>query len=139
MRIEKINGIEVEFFDGDITELPVARFQVFSKFVLLDSKIGSTLSDIDDHISRLAHYVEKDPKKAIVELQNLRLNLYFVLEGINPKQMAFATLVYKLNGQPQNDLTDEGIRRVWRALNTEISKGWFDRMFLAVKKKWMRI
>lgn len=137
MRTEYINGLKIEFYDGDITELPVTRFQVFSKYVLMDSKIGGTLSDIDEHIGRLMHYIEKDPKKALIEVQNMRLNMYFILEGINPKQKAFAALIYKINGVPQNDLTDEGIKRVWEKLNTQVSKTWFDRICQAVKKKWM--
>ena len=137
MKVININELKVEMYDGDISELPAARFQAFSKYVLLDAKIGGELSDIDFHIERILLFMESDKPKARIELQNLRQNLYFVMEGINPKMLAFATLVHKIDGKEQTDLTDSGIRRVWEQLNITQRHSAFDKMVDALKKKLM--
>ena len=52
MKTAKIGGHEVELYDG-IDTLPVLRFHAFNKMMLIDSGIGSDLSDFDAHAERV--------------------------------------------------------------------------------------
>jgi len=136
MKTERVNGHTITYYDGDVTELPAKRFQKFNKFLLLDSGIGSDIQDIDNHIERLRVYVQKDTDKAVMELENLRQNMYLVMKGITPKHLAFCTLIYKFDGEACEDMSDEGIKDLHERLSS-VSAGWFERMFRAVKKKLM--
>ncbi len=136
MKTVTIQGHRVQYFDGDITELPAKRFQKFNKFILLETGIGSDMQDVDNHIERLRIYMTKDPDKAAIELENMRQNLYLILKEITPKHLAFCTLIYKLDGKPTDDLTDDGIRELFEKIN-HLPASWFQRMFETIKKKWM--
>ena len=135
MKTIKVNGFEIKYFDGDIAELPALRFQKFNKFTLLDAGIGADLADFDVHLERIIKYAKSSPEDTIREAQNLRQNVYLMLKDINPANMAFCALVYSVNGEPFNDLTDSGIKELYEKLNRELSDGFFKRLYKAVKKK----
>ena len=137
MKTEKVNGHTITYYDGDVTELPAGRFQKFNKFLLLDSGIGGDIQDVDNHIERLRVYVHKDTEKALLELENMRQNIYLIMRGITPKHLAFCTLIFKINGEPVDDMSDEGIKALHKRLN-DVPARWFEQMFRAVKKKLMR-
>lgn len=125
MRTEKINGHKVEIYDS-IDELPIVRFQQYNKMMLVDSGIGSDLSDIDIRISRtIAYIMQKEPKSAIKEMENLRQTIYFIHEGISPKNLAFAALVKSIDGKETNDIS----------CLLEEKKGIMDSIIESIKKK----
>lgn len=110
-----IAGKSVRLYDS-IDELPIVRFHKYNKYLLIDSGIGSDLSDIDAHIERLYRYMKHDSKEAIQELQNLRQSLYMVSMEISPKFLSFAVLVESIDGIKADDLSDEGLRKVLETL-----------------------
>ena len=92
MRTEQFRGHTVKIYE-DVDEMPIRRFQRFNKCLLYDMGIGSDFSDVDVHMARIASYIPKDPAKALQELENMRNNLYYIVQGVSPRHMAFAALV----------------------------------------------
>ena len=134
MKIGKVNNHTIEIYDS-IDEMPINRFHKYSKYLLIDSGVGSDLQDILTHIERAMIYTKTNPALAITELENMRQALYLVSEEISPKYMAFAVLVNKIDGKPADDLSDVGLKRVLDTLQ-EAKKGWLDGILNSVKKKW---
>lgn len=112
MKTIVLSGKVVEMYDA-ISDLPVDRYHVYNKMLLIDSGIGSDLSDFDTHTERLRVYIQGGNREdAIKELNNLRQNVYMVQSGISPKMLAFAALVGKINGNECRDLSVEGLKKV---------------------------
>lgn len=109
MKTIKIGTMNVELFDA-IEELPIARFHKFNKMILVDSGIGSDLSDFDNHIERAIRFCKVNPEATATELQNLRQNVYFIQSGISPKMMAFCVLVKSTDGEPFDDISDDSLK-----------------------------
>lgn len=133
MKQANVNGHSIEIYDS-VDEMPIRRFQKYNKYLLIDSGVGSDLQDILDHIGRTIIYVKKKPEMAIIELENIRQALYLVTEEISPRYMAFAVLVNRIDGEPADDLSDVGLKRVLDKLN-DVKKTWIDRIIDSVKKK----
>lgn len=112
MQKTTINGHNVEMYD-DIEALPIRRYQKFSKLLLVEAGIGSTIADFDGHIERVARYMAgKDIESARQELLNLRQNVYMVQQGLSPQHLAFAVLVKTIDGKTYDDLSDESLQAV---------------------------
>lgn len=133
MKTVKIGSNTVEIYDS-IDELPIKRFHKFNKYMLVDSGIGSDLNDINEHISKIAKYIDSDTKSAKVELENLRQSLYMISEETNIKHLSFAILIHSINGERLYDLSDENIKRVMHKLGN-VKKSFLDRLIESVKKK----
>lgn len=133
MRTEKIAGHTVKLYDS-IEELPISRYHAFNKYLMYDLGIGADFQSVDTHIVRLARFIESDKRKAIKELENLRSNLYFIIEGINPEHMAFAALISEVDGKRRDDLSEEGVKDTLRLFKDE-PKGLYKLLIEAVKKK----
>lgn len=133
MQVKKYKGHTVEIFDS-IDEMPIVRFQKYNKYMLIDSGVGSDLQDILTHVERAKIYIKANPNMAVAEMENLKQALYLVAEEMSPKYMAFAVLVNKIDGEPADDLTDVGLKRVLDKLN-DAKKSWMDGILNAVKKK----
>jgi hypothetical protein len=133
---EKWNGHTLEMYAG-IDELPITRFMVYNRFMLVDSGIGSDLNDVDRHIGTLARFIASDKKTdANKELLNLRQNLAFIIEGVSPRMMAFVPFLATLDGVPVTDLSDEGAKDVLRRLSEKgMTAGLLIRLLTGVKKK----
>lgn len=113
----RIGRHRVELYD-DISQLPVKRYHVFNRMLLVDAGIGSDIGDFDRHIERIRAYDGKEQKdNLLAELQNLRQSVYFIINNINPKLMAFAALVVKIDGTVCDDLSDDGLRKVLELIN----------------------
>lgn len=112
MKTLKLAGKTIEVYD-DIENLPVTRFHKYNKMLLVDAGIGSDIADFDKHISRIAAFLAKnDNKQAIIELENIRQNVYFIQSGVSPRNLAFAVLVKSIDGKPCDDLSDEGLKKI---------------------------
>jgi hypothetical protein len=134
MREEKIKGLKVKMYDS-IDELPIVRFHKYNKFMLIDSGIGSDLTDIDTHVTKISKFISSDDKKnAVIELENMRQLLYMITEELSPKHLAFATLVHSINGNHITDISDDGLKKVIERLNI-VNRGWFSEMIESLKKK----
>jgi hypothetical protein len=128
-----INSKEVRLYDS-IDELPITRFHKYNKYLLIDSGIGSDLSDIDAHIERLYRYISHDSKLAVQELQNLRQSLYMVSQEISAKFLSFAVLVESIDGVKRDDLSDEGMKNTLELLK-EMPNGMISEIVESLKKK----
>lgn len=112
MRKIELCGKAVELYDS-IEDLPVRRFHKYNKMVLLDAGLGSNISDFDRHAERLTRYVYTGKAdEARRELDNMRMGVYLVQSEVSPRYMSFAVLVKSIDGEPCEDLSDDGLRRV---------------------------
>lgn len=105
-----INKKTICVYDS-IDEMPIANFQKYNKYLMIDSGVGSDVDDIDAHITKIAKYIKsKDEKKALLELQNMRQSMYMVNSEISPKYLAFAALIHSIDGKEVTDLSDDGLK-----------------------------
>ena len=134
MKTTILNGKKVVLYDS-IDEMPIANFQKYNKYLLIDAGIGSTVDDVDGHIVKIAKFIKSgDQKKSMQELQNLRQNLYMINESISPKFMSFASLVKSVDGREVTDLSDESLRGIISELSSE-KHGVLYELFTWLKKK----
>lgn len=111
-----VNKKVVRVYDS-IDEMPIVNFQKYNKYLLIDSGIGSDADDIDAHITRVAKFIKSNnAKKALQELQNMRQNMYMVNNEISPRYLAFAALIYSVDGKEVNDLSDDGLKKLLQDL-----------------------
>lgn len=132
MRTIKVGRHTLKIYDS-IEELPIARFHKYNKFMLIDSGIGSDLSDIDAHIDRIVKYIQTSPKDAINELMNMRQAFYLIDKEICAKHLAFITLIAEIDGKLLDDLSDENLITVSKELS--VSVGWLAQVMESIKKK----
>lgn len=134
MKEVKLNGHKVELY-GSIEELPMVRFHKYNKCLLVDAGIGSDLTSFDGHIERVVRYIRADKREeAAKEMENLRQNIYLVLQEMSPNHLAFACLVARIDGKEQDDISDEGLQRVIALLGNATTED-VTANFEAVKKK----
>lgn len=134
MREVKLNGHSVELY-ASIEELPIVRFHKYNKCLLVDAGVGSDLSAFDAHIERVVRYIKSNKREeAAKEMENMRQNLYLIIQGLNPQHMAFACLVAKIDGEQQDDLNDEALQKVLTLLGGTAKKD-ITAQTEAVKKK----
>lgn len=137
MSTVQIGKNTVELYDS-IDELPWARYHMFNKYLLIDAGIGSDLNDVNMHVDKIARFIHIDDKKAAaMQLDNLKQSLYFIVQGVSPKHMAFVPLVKSINGMEWADLSEEGVKKCLAALQSQPAT-WFTKMVEQVKKKLMR-
>lgn len=110
MKTISLNGKILKLYDS-IDEMPIVNFQKYNKYLLLDSGIGSDADDVDAHIVKIAKYIKAgSAEKALQELQNMRQNIYMINSELSPKYLAFAALIYSVDGREVTDLSDEGLK-----------------------------
>lgn len=134
MKKIELGGHKLEIYDS-IDELPMRRFHKFNKMLLVDSGVGGTLAEADAHLERIKAFIRvKKADEALKEVDNLRTNLYLTMNGISPKNLAFASLVKTLDGEPCDDLSDDGLKAVVEKLE-DLTVAELDGEFDSVKKK----
>ena len=107
-----IGNSKVELFEA-IDEMPITRYMEHNKYILIDSGIGSNLSDIDRNIDKAMSYVNaKDKENGLKQLMLLKQSLYFVMSGQDPSLMAFACLISSIDGNPVTDLSPDNLERI---------------------------
>lgn len=116
MRKETLNGHRFEFYD-EIGEMPVERFHSYSRYMLVASGVGDTIVDIDTHISRILNLIKSDPKKAHLEVLNLRQNIYMVVNELDVRHKGFLFLTHKVDGKKWSDFSDNGINELYALAN----------------------
>lgn len=134
MKEVKLNGHDVRVYDS-IDDLPMVRFHRYNRMLLVDAGIGSDISDFDSHIERVVRYIRKgDNDNAAKELDNLRQNVYMIMQGQSVKDMSFACLVESIDGVRCDDLSPEGLQKVLHMLGGATRKE-LTEAFQSVKKK----
>lgn len=134
MKEVELAGHKVRLYDS-IDELPIVRFHKYNRFLLVDAGIGSDISDYDAHVERVIAYVSKgDIDNFKKEFENLRQNLFLIMAECSPKFLSFACLVESIDGQPQTDLSQEGLQKVLDTLGAA-SRRQVTEELSSVKKK----
>lgn len=134
MKTVLINKKVIQVYDS-IDEMPIVNFQKYNKYLLIDSGIGSDVDDIDAHITLVAKYINSgNNKKALQELQNMRQNMYMVNSQISPKYLAFAALIYSVDGVKVENLSDDNLKHVLESIK-EIKHSTVTKLLLWLKKK----
>ena len=134
MKEVKLNGHDVRVYDS-IDDLPMVRFHRYNRMLLVDAGIGSEIGDFDSHIERVVRYIRKgDNENAAKELDNLRQNVYMIMQGQSVKDMSFACLVESIDGVRCDDLSPEGLQKVLHMLGGATRKE-LTEAFQSVKKK----
>ena len=128
-----IGNKTVEIYDA-IEELPITRFHKYNKMLLIDSGIGSDLSDFDNHIERAIRFCKVNPDITAKELENLRQNVYFVQSELSPKMLAFCVLIKSIDGKQCNDISDDALAELQKDLS-EMPIKELTAQLEAVKKK----
>lgn len=101
------------FFSAD--ELTARRYNEFQHYLVQDTGIGSDENAVQQHFGSLAARLaaaQTDPEQlalAADELALLHYNFNFMLGRTQNKQLSFAVLVGAVDGQPTNDLSEEGL------------------------------
>lgn len=87
-------------------------FNKQNQYLMLETGVGSTMENVMDHLSKMDTLLraEKYPE-AIQERNNLHLNFYSLLEGINYKSLTLACFVHSINGKPIKH-TDDSLKEV---------------------------
>lgn len=112
----RVNGNIIELYGS--LEIPAYRKVMLDRFLMIESVIGSSIDDLNHHCDKVARYIHKEDKdRALQQNDNLRQALIFILNGINPKSMAFAALVKSINGKDTPYLTDDNISEVVQQIN----------------------
>lgn len=133
MKEVTLNGKVYKLYN-DVHELPVVNFQRYNKYVLFESHIGSDIDAVDRHLGTLAKLIKTDIKKAQVEINNLRANLYYIANNISPSMLAFATLIYSIDGVVNKDLSDENLKKIIKDLEP-VKRSVIRELFEQFKKK----
>ncbi len=134
MKEIELGGHKVVIFNS-IEDLPVKRFHKYNKCLLVDSGVGSDLTAFDAHIEKVVRYIKTDDREnAAKELENLRQNIYFMMQSLSPESMAFACLVHSIDGVVYDDISDDGIQKVMDIIGETPTKDVTAQMD-AVKKK----
>jgi hypothetical protein len=136
MNEHKVGGHTVEYYDA-VDDLPIVRHHRFNEFIALKSGIGSTIQDVDEHITGLVQMINRgDKEMAINKALNMGQSLKFAIENVDPQSMAFAVLVHKIDGKEMNDTTDHGLNKVISLLSEiKISYSMIKTIVEYVKKK----
>ena len=134
MKEVKLNGHDVRVYDS-IDDLPMVRFHRYNRMLLVDAGIGSDISDFDNHVERVVRYIRKgDNDNAAKELDNLRQNVYMIMQGQSVKDLSFACLVESIDGVRCDDLSPEGLQKVLHMLGGA-TRMELTEAFQSVKKK----
>lgn len=134
MREVILNGHKVRLFDS-IDELPIVRFHRYNRMLLVDAGIGSDIQDFDAHIERVVRYLRKgDNDSAAKELDNLRQNVYMIMQGQSVRDLSFACLVESIDDNVKDDLSPEALAKVVEILGDTPRKKLTD-LYQSVKKK----
>lgn len=124
----------VKLYDS-VDELPISAYQRYNKFLLIDAGIGSSVDDFDAHIVKLAKLIgTNEREKAAQELQNMRQNLYMINSKISPKYLAFAALIYSIDGKKIEAVSDDDYHELLTKIQ-EIPHGLLTKTLDWLKKK----
>jgi hypothetical protein len=102
----KLNGNYLEMYDS-IDTMPITRFKEYNRYVAMDSGLGSDMNSFDGHISSaMKFYRMGEIEKADRVMENMRQNIYFVINKVSPKMNSFVCVIKSINGEPLEDITE---------------------------------
>lgn len=101
-------------------EMPMDRYMLFNKYLFLESGIGSSFEDYiqKNNIVRM-HIKRGEFTKADQELYNQVLTASNAINEINFEYNAFVAAIHSINGVINSDVSEEGIKRTQKLLNSK--------------------
>lgn len=125
---------KVTMYD-DISELPIVRFQQYNKMLMIDAGLGETMEAFDAHLARVGEYIKHgEMENANREIDNVRQTLWNVQNGMTPHFMSLIPLIAEIDGEPNNDMSDDGIKATYEKLK-HVTLGEYEKAAQEVKKK----
>ena len=125
---------KVTMYD-DINELPIVRFQQYNKMLMIDAGLGETVDAFDAHLARVGEYIKHgEMENANREIDNVRQTLWNVQNGLTPHFMSLIPLIAEIDGEPNNDMSDDGIKATYEKLK-HVTLGEYEKASKEVKKK----
>jgi len=113
----KINNQVVSMYDG-IENMPIVLFSKMQKYQMIESGVGATIGDFDDHFENAIGFLKHDKRdKAIKELSNIRHLFWHTLNEVDPSQMAFCCLVNSIDGEKIKDYSENSIQKIRERLS----------------------
>lgn len=114
----------LEVYDS-IKELPIKRYKLMQQYILQESGIGSDLSDIDIHLSKIAQFIATEKfGEAKEEITNLRYSFFSLMNGLSFKTKACACLVSGM--EPEKSLpfieamTEGELSDLWESVKKKL-------------------
>jgi len=96
----------------DINQMPVSVFQRINKYWMLDSQVGSSMSDIDaKHLQKIA-LVAGDKEKTLDATSKLRQLIYNIVNESSFESLAFACSLYSVDGREITDRSEEALKKL---------------------------
>ncbi len=128
--------VSIEFYDS-IEEMPHRNYMKFNKEMMRQNEVGNDETDVLKRIERAMSFINAGSSdKAFKELSNARMAYTYANAELHPRGLALASMVKTIDGQQQNDLTSDGLRRVLKVLQDEgITKKEVETISEEVKKK----
>ena len=134
MKTQRFGKHKVTYYET-INELPITRFHVYNKMLLVDSGIGSTIADFDNHLDRIVAFLHRNETESVYkEIDNIRQNVFLIQSALSPKHLAFAAIIKEIDGIERDDLTDDGLKATL-AMIGDSSIGEADDIMSSAKKK----
>lgn len=134
MKTVSLANRTIKLYDS-IDEMSIENFQRYNKYVITDAGLGSDIDSVDEHIVQVAKLINAgDKKKAMQELQNMRQNLHMIVSNISPKYMAFAALIYSIDGKKIESQSDTSLQELLSDLK-DLEHGSILNILYELKKK----
>ena len=124
--------------------MPSERYSKFNKYMTLNEKVGSNFNDVDIHFSKLYTLIN-DPTKLKAQLDVFRQLVFSLDNEQSFNSLAYACLVYSIDGEERNDLTVNGLKETseklqWIKAKDVKKKLWnLPKMHIPNLFRWMRI
>jgi len=136
MRDININGHLIELYDS-IEDMPIARYNSFNRYSIIDSGLGNNFADVDQKITEMIGLLNSGQvDKAKQSLLNMRQTYYFMFENIDPKCNSFLCMIKSIDGVPNDDISENGLLKTKdRLLKTKISRQMIVTLLGEIKKK----
>ena len=134
MRKMNLGQHKVTMYD-DINELPIVRFQQYNKMLMIDAGLGETVDALDNHLARVGEFIKHgEMENATNEIDNLRQTLWNVQNGMTPHFMSLIPLMAEIDGQPNDDMSDDGLKATYEKLEY-VTLGEYEKAAQEIKKK----
>lgn len=133
----KLGDKEVRFY-SNVNELPIKRYQLLNKYLLIDSGIGSDTKSILKHFHKLDQFIEVGDIESIsLERENMLMCYNFIGSESYIKSYTFASLIKEVDGE-KFDVTDDNIDELVELLEcSPISVGELNSLVDSQKKSLM--
>ena len=144
MKEIKVKNHKIEIYD-DIKEMPAYRYNMYQKAMVFTSGIGNTLGDIVSKINNIRAMVgnKKCERQMNSELLALMQTFHFIDGGIDPRGLAFAAVVSRIDGEEVSIVTNDDLQALSERLTRMMTRGELENALDGIKKKlrmtWRRI